>query len=59
YRRDCKKPKWKRLPVYDTLELPKKASEFPEMSKGNSLKKAGHIESTLQYIYPLSKHDHR
>ena len=47
------------LAVYDTLNLPKKASEFPEKSKGNSLNKAGHIESPLHYIYPLSKHHQR
>lgn len=41
------------LHVYDTLKLPKKASEFPEISKGFSPKKAGHIESPLQYLYPL------
>ena len=31
----------------------KKASEFPEISKGISLKKAGHIESPLHVVYPL------
>ena len=45
--------------VYDTLNLPKKASEFPEKSKGNSLNRAGHIESPLHYIYPLSKNHQR
>ncbi len=49
----------KAMCAYDTLDLPKKASEFPEKSKGISLKKAGHIESPLHYIYPLSKHDQR
>ena len=45
--------------VYDTLNLPKKASEFPEKSKGNSLNKAGHMDSPLHYIYPLSENHQR